>query len=118
MSEGVSVTQTLKAAEEQHGALMLVLAFLRQYWGRVVGVLCAAFVCGQFYSQFRILQQAMTELTQSVKAQDEHIQRQEGHLEAIDNTLITIREKQTEEQSRWNTVTTEASIVIAKGRHK
>jgi hypothetical protein len=114
-----SVTATLKAAEEKHGTIMLVLAFLRRYWGRVLGVICAAFVCGKFYSQFQELQTGMNRLTDAVRTQDEHIQRQEGHLQAIDSNIVSIRETQTTEESRWNAVTTEAAIVITpKPRHK
>jgi len=116
-----SVTGSVRAVVEKHGALMVVLFFLRTYWKQVGGFISAIFVVGMFYQQFRSMQGSVDALTAAVKTQDEHIQRQEGHLQAIDANIVSIKDKQITQESRWNTVTTEAAIVItpkAKPRKK
>ena len=113
-----SATGSVKAAVERHGAGMVLLVFLRTYWKQVGGFIGAVFAVGVLYDQFRDMQKGFLDLKTAVDSQSAHIERQEGHLQSIDANILQIREKQTTQESRWNAVTTEASIVIQRKRPK
>lgn len=113
-----SVTGSLQKLEEQHGALLLMLALLRRYWPRVIALICAVFVCGKFFNQFEQLQAGQEALTKEIAQQNDHIERQEGHMEAIDANILSIKEGQSKADARWEAIHAAADIVVQPHRHK
>lgn len=100
-----SVTASVRAVVEKHGALMVVLFFLRRYWPAITGVVVAAVTVGVFLAQFKALQTSSDAQTRILQTLGERITHVEDKVDAI-------KELQTKQESRWNTVTTEAAIVI------
>ena len=105
-----TVTQTVRAMMERQGALMVLLALVRHYWKPIVVVAGVIAGFAVFIEQFHALQKSNQEQAAAFKLFAQGVDTRLGHLEG---TVETVRAQQVAELANWNTITTEAKIVIS-----
>lgn len=105
-----TVTQTVRTMMERKGALLVLFTLVRHYWKPIA--VAAGIVAGfsTFVAQFQALREANKEQTAAFKHFAEGVDMRLGHLEG---TVETVRAQQVAELANWNTITTEAKIVIS-----
>jgi len=106
-----TASQTVAALVERKGAGVVALAVLRSYWKPVTTIASALIAFGVFLNKFDTV-------IEGQKAENDAIRIISVRLQAVETQQAVMTQKQSDEEARWQAVTTAADIVVTpRKRH-